>query len=63
MLARLTPREVEVLRRVAEGHSGQEIAQILCISPKTVQNIRQSIMCYRGSRITRTTIICIWAAS
>jgi DNA-binding CsgD family transcriptional regulator len=31
----LTPREVEVLRLVAEGHSNRQIAETLYISPKT----------------------------
>ncbi|MGH3453478.1 MAG: response regulator transcription factor, partial [Nocardioidaceae bacterium] len=34
-MARLTPREVEVLRLVAQGMSNNEIAQKLFISPKT----------------------------
>jgi len=40
----LTPREQEVLRLLAEGYSNKEIAEILCISPKTVENHRTNIM-------------------
>ena len=32
----LTAREVEVLRLIAQGQSNQEIADTLCISPRTV---------------------------
>lgn len=35
LLERLTPREFEVFRMLAEGHSVNEIAGILSISPKT----------------------------
>ena len=34
----LTPRELEVLKLIAQGHSNKEIAQRLCISQKTVKN-------------------------
>jgi DNA-binding NarL/FixJ family response regulator len=34
----LTPREVEVLRLLARGHSNKAIAERLVISPKTVAN-------------------------
>jgi DNA-binding NarL/FixJ family response regulator len=33
----LTPRQREVLQLLAEGHSAKEIADILCISPSTVE--------------------------
>jgi DNA-binding NarL/FixJ family response regulator len=32
----LTPRELEVLKLIAEGHTSKEIAALLVISPKTV---------------------------
>jgi DNA-binding NarL/FixJ family response regulator len=41
---RLTPREVEVLKLVAEGHTSQEIADTLCISIKTVHRHRASLL-------------------
>ena len=41
---KLTPREQEILRLLAEGLSSKEIAQKLLISPKTVENHRANIM-------------------
>ena len=40
----LTPREVEVLRLVAEGNTNQEIADQLTLSIKTVQTHRANVM-------------------
>ncbi len=40
----LTPREVEVLRLVAEGRTNQEIADYLVLSIKTVQAHRANVM-------------------
>jgi len=40
----LTPREQEILRLLAEGFSNKEIADMLCISSKTVENHRSNIM-------------------
>ncbi len=40
----LTPREQEVMRLLAEGSTPKEIAHMLCISPKTVENHRSNIM-------------------
>ena len=41
---RLTPRETEVLRLIAEGKTNREIASILNISPKTVSIHRSNMM-------------------
>ena len=43
-IERLSPREVEVLRLLAVGQSGKQIANALGISPKTVDNHRASVM-------------------
>lgn len=40
----LTSREQEIMRLLAEGLSAREVAGRLCISPKTVENHRFSIM-------------------
>jgi two-component system response regulator FixJ len=44
MLARLTPREREVLRALVAGGSNKAIAQALGISPRTVETYRAGIM-------------------
>lgn len=46
----LTPRELEVLKLVAEGHSSQEIAATLVISIKTVERHRANIIEKLGVR-------------
>jgi DNA-binding NarL/FixJ family response regulator len=46
----LTPRELEVLKLVAEGHSSQEIAATLVISIKTVERHRSNIIDKLGVR-------------
>lgn len=40
----LTPREREVLQLIAEGHTNNEIGQLLVISVKTVEKHRSSVM-------------------
>ncbi len=46
----LTPREEEVLKLVAEGHSSKEIGEILFISVKTVQRHRANLLHKLGLR-------------
>ncbi|GAB2776788.1 response regulator transcription factor [Streptomyces chlorus] len=46
----LTPREEEVLKLVAEGHSSKEIAEMLFISIKTVQRHRENLLSKLGLR-------------
>ena len=41
---KLTSREREVVKLIAEGHKNREIAELLCISIRTVENHRANIM-------------------
>ncbi len=44
LLERLTPRQREILQLIAEGHTTQDIAVTLNISPKTVETHRAQLM-------------------
>jgi DNA-binding NarL/FixJ family response regulator len=46
----LTPREDEVLKLIAEGHSSRDIADLLTISLKTVERHRSNILQKLGMR-------------
>jgi len=46
----LTPRELEVLKLIAEAHTSKEIADLLFISTKTVERHRQNILDKLGMR-------------
>mgnify|MGYP000981661483 FL=1 len=46
----LTPRELEVLKLVAESHTSEEIAELLVISRKTVDRHRANILEKLGMR-------------
>jgi DNA-binding NarL/FixJ family response regulator len=46
----LTPRELEVVKLIAEGHTSEEIAQMLVISKKTVDRHRANILEKLGMR-------------
>lgn len=46
----LTPREQEVLKLIAEGHSGKEIADLLVLSPKTIERHRANLLEKLGMR-------------
>ena len=43
-LSRLTRRETDIVRRVAEGKTSKEIARELSISHRTVESHRESVM-------------------
>jgi DNA-binding NarL/FixJ family response regulator len=46
----LTPRELQVVKLIAEGHSSHQIAELLVISRKTVDHHRASILGKLGMR-------------
>jgi DNA-binding NarL/FixJ family response regulator len=46
----LTPRELQVLKLVAEGHRSDESAVLLGISPRTVERHRSSLLTKLGMR-------------
>lgn len=47
-LERLSPREREILQMVVEGRSSAEIAEVLALSPKTVETYRSRLMSKLG---------------
>lgn len=47
---RLTPREVEILKLVAEGHTTREIAELLVLAEKTVERHRSNVLDKLGMR-------------
>ncbi len=53
---RLTDREREVLKLAAEGHTTQEIADLLVLSPKTVEGHKTNLMAKLGIR-NRTELV------
>lgn len=55
----LTGREREVLKLVAEGKTNREVADLLCISPKTADNHRTNIM--RKLDLHRAIDLCNYA--
>jgi DNA-binding NarL/FixJ family response regulator len=46
----LTPRESEIVKLIAEGHTSREIAELLVISEKTVERHRANILQKLGMR-------------
>jgi len=47
---KFTEREIEVLEQICKGLSNQEIAEALCISPRTVERHRANIFEKTGSK-------------
>ena len=46
----LTPREQEVVKLVAEAHQTAQIAELLTISPRTVERHRENVLAKLGLR-------------
>jgi DNA-binding NarL/FixJ family response regulator len=46
----LTPRELQVVKLIAEAHTNDQIAAVLQISPKTVERHRENLMAKLGMR-------------
>jgi DNA-binding NarL/FixJ family response regulator len=46
----LTPRELDVVKLVAEAHTNEQIARLLVISPRTVERHRENILAKLGMR-------------
>jgi DNA-binding NarL/FixJ family response regulator len=40
----LSPRELLVVKLIAEAHTTEQIAALLCISPRTVERHRENIL-------------------
>lgn len=53
----LTAREFEVLQGIARGHSNGQIAERFCVSPKTVDSHRTSLMRKMGVHSTATLLV------
>lgn len=49
----LSGREIEIIKLIAEGKSSKEIAEILCLSYRTIQNHRTNIL--RKLNLTKST--------
>ncbi len=54
----LTNREREVLQLIAEGQKNREIAECLCISPRTVENHRANMMKKLGVKNSFELLCC-----
>jgi DNA-binding NarL/FixJ family response regulator len=46
----LTPRELQVVKLIAEAHTSEQIAELLTISPRTVERHRENILAKLGMR-------------
>jgi DNA-binding NarL/FixJ family response regulator len=46
----LTPRELQVVKLIAEAHTTEQIAELLVISPRTVDRHRENILAKLGMR-------------
>jgi DNA-binding NarL/FixJ family response regulator len=57
---KLTQREQQVLMLIAEGYSHNQVADKLCISPKTAeQHVRNILSRYRVTRAIQAVVLAI----
>jgi DNA-binding NarL/FixJ family response regulator len=61
MPAGISPRELEVLRLIAKGHTNQQIGDMLYTSRRTIETHRQNLLDKTGANNTATLIL--YAAS
>ena len=57
----ISPRELEVLRLIAKGHTNHQISELLFTSRRTVETHRQNLLVKTGTNNTATLIL--YAAS
>jgi DNA-binding NarL/FixJ family response regulator len=55
--AALSPRELEVLRLVAKGHTNHQISELLSTSRRTVESHRQNLLEKTGAHNTATLVL------
>jgi DNA-binding CsgD family transcriptional regulator len=49
-LPKLSGRELEVLKLICKEHTNREIADILCLSPRTIDTYRESLFEKTGAK-------------
>lgn len=54
----LTPRELEVLKLLADGKIAKEVGEALCISEKTVEKYRQNLKAKLAPNLTLAGMCC-----
>jgi two-component system response regulator NreC len=50
LIEALTPREIEVLRLIAQGYTNRQASEVLCIGVRTVETHRANLMAKLGLR-------------
>lgn len=52
----LTPREKELLKNIVDGHTNQEIAEIMFLGVETINSYRKNLLCKLGARNTAVLV-------
>jgi len=60
-VAAISPRELEVLRLIAQGHTNQQIGELLFTSRRTVETHRQNLL--EKTKCNNTATLILYAAS